>query len=70
MRIIGLDNDRVKEVKIALILRGWTQGDLSGRVGISQAYLSLVLRGRREAPWVWGRIREELGLSGEGAIRP
>jgi transcriptional regulator with XRE-family HTH domain len=61
-----LDIDRVKEVKIALIRRGWNQGDLADSLGISQSYLSLLLKGRKEAPWIWKRIDEELGITGTG----
>jgi transcriptional regulator with XRE-family HTH domain len=65
-----LNIDRVKKIKIALIRRGWNQGDLSERLGISQAYLSLVLSGRRNVPWIWMRIFEELGLPRSGGRGP
>lgn len=48
-----MNEELVKEVKIALIRRGWNQGDLARKVGISQAYLSLVLKGGRDVPWIW-----------------
>ncbi len=57
-----MDEETVKEVKIALIRRGWTQGDLSVRIGVSQAYLSLILNGRREVPWIEKRVLVALGL--------
>ena len=40
-----MDKDTVKEVRIALIQREWTQSDLAKQIGISAAYLSLVMKG-------------------------
>lgn len=57
-----MDEETVKEVKIALIRREWTQGDLSFHIGVSQAYLSLILNGRREVPWIEQRVLTALGL--------
>ncbi len=57
-----MDEETVKEVKIALIRKGWTQGDLSAWIGVSQAYLSLVLNGHREVPWIEKRVSVALGL--------
>ncbi len=61
-----MDEETVKEVKIALIRRGWTQGDLSSEIGVSPAYLSLVLRRHRDVPWIEKRICKALGLKAAG----
>ena len=55
-----------KEVKIALIRRGWTQGDLAMSIGVSQAYVSIVMKNHRNVPWLWEAIQEKLGLKFEG----
>ena len=58
-----MDKDTVKEVRIALIQREWTQSDLAKQIGISAAYLSLVMKGHRCVPDLEVRILEVLGLS-------
>jgi len=52
----------VKEVRIALVHREWTQSELARRVGISAAYLSLIMKGHRSVAGVERRILGELGL--------
>ena len=61
-----MNKDTVKEVRIALIRREWTQGDLACKLGVSAAYLSLVLKGRRSVPALEDRILRELGVPGTG----
>ena len=58
-----MDKDTVKEVRIALIRREWTQRDLARQIGVSAAYLSLVMKGHRSVPDLEVRILEALGLS-------
>ncbi|MDA8110934.1 MAG: helix-turn-helix transcriptional regulator [Nitrospiraceae bacterium] len=52
-----------------MIRREWTQSDLARRLGISAAYLSLVMKGRRTVPVLESRILGELGVSGQPASR-
>lgn len=58
-----MDKDTVKKVRIALVQREWTQRDLARQVGISAAYLSLVMKGHRCVPDLEVRILEMLDLS-------
>ena len=62
-----MDKDTVKEVRIALIRREWTQRDLARKLGVSAAYLSLVMKGRRSVPALEARMLMELGMSGFGS---
>ncbi len=58
-----MDKDTVKKVRIELIRREWTQSDLAARLGVSPAYLSLVMKGRRSVPALESRILGEMGVS-------
>ncbi|MGC8530279.1 MAG: helix-turn-helix domain-containing protein [Leptospirillia bacterium] len=58
-----MDKDTVKEVRIALIRREWTQSELARQIGVSAAYLSLIMKGHRSVPDMEVRILETLGLS-------
>ncbi|MHB1757599.1 MAG: helix-turn-helix domain-containing protein [Leptospirillum sp.] len=58
-----MDSLTIKQIKIALLLRDWTLGDLAREIGITPSYLSMVLKGKRKALWVWKAVSKELSLS-------
>jgi transcriptional regulator with XRE-family HTH domain len=65
-----VNKDLVKEVRIELVRREWTQSELARRIGISAAYLSLIMKGRRSVEGVERRILRELGLEEGGGEGP
>lgn len=52
-----------KQVKIALIHRNMTMGDLAEKLGISQSYVSDLLKGKRCNQDQIQRIKDFLNLS-------
>ena len=53
----------IKQIKIALLLKNWTLGDLARKIGITPSYLSMILKGERKGLWVWKAVSKELSLS-------
>ncbi len=51
------------EVRVALVRRHVTQGEIAERLGISRQHLSAMLSGRRSRlPDAWEKLLDELGL--------
>ena len=67
-----------QELREARLREGWTQQQAAGRLGVTQAYLSMVERGHRVLPSVLARKAVEmlhasptaLPLREEGSARP
>jgi transcriptional regulator with XRE-family HTH domain len=57
------------EVRVAMVRRHVTQGEIAERLGISRQHLSAMLSGRRSRlPDAWEKLLDELGL--ELVVRP
>ena len=57
------------EVRVAMVRRHVTQGEIAERLGISRQHLSAMLGGRRSRlPDAWEKLLDELGL--ELVVRP
>lgn len=52
----------MKRIKIWLIRNGMSQADLARELRISQAYLHLVLAGKRKAPGIRNKLVRECGV--------
>ena len=51
------------EVRVAMVRRHVTQGEVAERLGISRQHLSAMLSGRRSRlPDAWEKLLDELGL--------
>jgi transcriptional regulator with XRE-family HTH domain len=55
-----LDILTVKQIRLALLLRDWTLGDLAKKIGVTPAYLSMIFTGKRKGVWVWEAVSKEL----------
>lgn len=55
-------NDFEINVKVALIKKKMTQGQLAKEIGITNAYLSDILRGNRKGGKYKELIKEKLGI--------
>jgi transcriptional regulator with XRE-family HTH domain len=57
-------NQQIREtVKLELMRQKKTQGELAGRIEVSQQYVSKILRGHTDGSIdVWQKIFDELGL--------
>uniref|UniRef100_A0A7C3LTV9 XRE family transcriptional regulator n=1 Tax=Leptospirillum ferriphilum TaxID=178606 RepID=A0A7C3LTV9_9BACT len=53
----------VKKIRLALVRKGWNQADLACRLGITPAYFSQIMNGRRTGVRVRRRIPLILGIS-------
>ncbi len=53
----------VKKIRLALVRKGWNQADLACRLGITPAYFSQIMNGRRIGVRVRRRIPLILGIS-------
>ena len=52
-----------EEVRVAMVRRHVTQGEIAERLGISRQHLSAMLSGRRSRlPDAWEKLLDELGL--------
>lgn len=57
-----LQRQMVREIRILLAVRDWTQGDLGARAGLSRTHVQALLNGRREGTFdVWSRLFGALG---------
>ncbi len=57
------------EVRVAMVRRHVTQGEIAERLGISRQHLSAMLSGRRSRlPDAWEKLLDELGL--ELVVKP
>ncbi|AFS52731.1 MULTISPECIES: helix-turn-helix domain-containing protein [Leptospirillum] len=53
----------VKKIRVALLKKGWKQEDLALHLGITPAYISQILNGRREGLRIRRKIPALLGIS-------
>ena len=61
--IIGMRPEGVKKIRLELLKRGWNQEELALRLGITPAYISQILNGRRHGARVRRKIPALLGIS-------
>jgi transcriptional regulator with XRE-family HTH domain len=53
----------VTKLRRALLARGWTRGDFRSRVGLSEATVTNILKGRQVSIDTWRRVEEALAAA-------
>jgi transcriptional regulator with XRE-family HTH domain len=53
----------VKKIRVALLKKGWSQEDLALHLGVTPAYVSQILNGRRHGIRIRRKIPALLGIS-------
>jgi transcriptional regulator with XRE-family HTH domain len=53
----------VPKLRRALLARGWSRGDFRVRVGLSEATITNILKGRQVSEDTWRRVEEALSAA-------